>query len=134
MTVTSTLLLSAACGGSTADQESVDRESSPSGTTSATTSAPTSATAGGPSSAPPSALAADGIAITTAASDFGTMLFDQPGQAIYPFDIETAGRPACYDECAVAWPPVLTTGDPQAAGEVAQTCWAPSHATTDPRR
>jgi predicted lipoprotein with Yx(FWY)xxD motif len=46
------------------------------------------------------------------------MLFDQGGQAIYLFDRETAGRPDCYGECAAAWPPVLTTGSPQAAGAV----------------
>jgi predicted lipoprotein with Yx(FWY)xxD motif len=46
------------------------------------------------------------------------MLFDQPGQAIYLFEKETAGRPDCYGDCAVAWPPVLTTGHPQATGEV----------------
>ena len=33
------------------------------------------------------------------------MLFDQPGQAIYLFDKETAGRPDCYGDCAAAWPP-----------------------------
>ncbi len=46
------------------------------------------------------------------------MLFDQPGQAIYLFDKETAGRPDCYGDCAAAWPPVLTTGSPEATGDV----------------
>lgn len=40
------------------------------------------------------------------------MLFDSTGQAIYLFDIETTSKPRCYDECAKAWPPVLTTGAP----------------------
>ncbi len=46
------------------------------------------------------------------------MLFDQPGQAIYLFDLETAGRPECYGDCAANWPPVLTTATPQATGDV----------------
>jgi predicted lipoprotein with Yx(FWY)xxD motif len=46
------------------------------------------------------------------------MLFDERGQAIYLFDRETTAEPDCYEECAEAWPPVLTTGEPQAAGDV----------------
>ena len=56
--------------------------------------------------------------IKTAASDFGPMLFDESGQAIYLFDKEKTERPECYDACADAWPPVLTKGDPSGTGEV----------------
>lgn len=56
----------------------------------------------------------------SADSPFGDVLFDHTGQAIYVFDVETTSKPACYDECAVAWPPVLTKGDP-IAGEGAVT-------------
>jgi predicted lipoprotein with Yx(FWY)xxD motif len=56
----------------------------------------------------------DGTRIITADSPFGTMLFDRTGQAIYLFDKERTASPACYGACAQAWPPVLTTGDPQA--------------------
>jgi predicted lipoprotein with Yx(FWY)xxD motif len=44
------------------------------------------------------------------------MLFDDRNQAIYLFDAETDATPACYEDCAADWPPVLTDGDPQAAG------------------
>ncbi len=54
--------------------------------------------------------------ITVADSEFGPMLFDGAGQAIYLFDKETTDRPQCYDACAQAWPPVLTKGPPQARG------------------
>ena len=80
-----------------------------------TTSAPFETTAGAPS---PTTTAAEGIHLRTGDSDYGPMLFDQPGQAIYLFDRETTGRPDCYGDCASAWPPVLTSGSPQAAGAV----------------
>lgn len=55
-----------------------------------------------------------GARIAAADSEFGTMLFDDTGQAIYLFDVETTSKPRCYEACAEAWPPVLTTGDPVA--------------------
>ncbi len=55
-----------------------------------------------------------GIRVIADDSEFGTMLYGADGQAIYLFDLEEAGRPRCYGECASAWPPVLTTGDPVA--------------------
>jgi predicted lipoprotein with Yx(FWY)xxD motif len=56
--------------------------------------------------------------IIAADSQFGSVLYDASGQAIYLFDAETSSVPKCYDECAQAWPPVLTTGAPRAKGEV----------------
>ena len=56
--------------------------------------------------------------ITTFSSAYGPMLFDKSGQAIYLFDHETSTEPRCYDECAEAWPPVLTRGKPVASGQV----------------
>ena len=58
------------------------------------------------------------LGITADDSEYGTMLFDERGQAIYLFDKETSDSPACYDDCATAWPPVLTEGAPEADGEV----------------
>lgn len=42
------------------------------------------------------------------------MLYDASGQAIYLFDAEQTSRPECYGDCAAAWPPVLTDGEPRA--------------------
>ncbi len=56
--------------------------------------------------------------IIAAGSNFGTILYDATGQPIYLFDAEETSRPECYDECAQAWPPVLTTGEPSAKGLV----------------
>jgi predicted lipoprotein with Yx(FWY)xxD motif len=58
------------------------------------------------------------LGISTDDSDYGPMLFDERGQAIYLFDRETSGTPACYDDCAAEWPPVLTQGTPGAGGGV----------------
>lgn len=66
-----------------------------------------------------SALAGTGV--KTAASDFGVILFDSAGQAIYLFDKEKSATAACYGACAEAWPPVLTKGAPKALGEVKQS-------------
>ncbi len=62
--------------------------------------------------------AKSGTTITTYDSQYGQMLFDRSGQAIYLFDAETTSEPECYDACAEAWPPVLTRGEPVAAGRV----------------
>jgi predicted lipoprotein with Yx(FWY)xxD motif len=57
-----------------------------------------------------------GVTVTTADSQFGQVLFDGDDRAIYYFDKETSDRSECYGDCAVAWPPVLTDGAPEAAG------------------
>jgi len=59
-----------------------------------------------------------GTTITAAGSDYGTVLFDATGQAVYLFDVETTAEPRCYGACADAWPPVLTSGDPQGGPRV----------------
>jgi predicted lipoprotein with Yx(FWY)xxD motif len=58
------------------------------------------------------------LGITADDSEYGTMLFDERGQAIYLFDKETSDEAQCYDDCATAWPPVLTEGPPEADGDV----------------
>ena len=55
-----------------------------------------------------------GTVIESAKSEFGRMLFDGTGQAIYLFDKEQTTKPECYGACAEAWPPVLTKGMPTA--------------------
>jgi predicted lipoprotein with Yx(FWY)xxD motif len=62
----------------------------------------------------PAPGAAPGVTIKTSTSDYGTILFDGDDQAIYLFDKESGPKSECYGDCASAWPPVLTKGDPQA--------------------
>jgi predicted lipoprotein with Yx(FWY)xxD motif len=57
---------------------------------------------------------AAGTVITTGASEFGRMLFDSRKQAIYIFENDSRSKTVCYGECAEAWPPVFTKGEPRA--------------------
>jgi predicted lipoprotein with Yx(FWY)xxD motif len=58
--------------------------------------------------------AARGRTIKAVQSQFGSIVGDGRGQAVYVFDKERAGRSECYGDCARAWPPVLTRGRPVA--------------------
>ncbi|SNR42728.1 Predicted lipoprotein with conserved Yx(FWY)xxD motif [Haloechinothrix alba] len=90
--------------------------SEPSGEPGSTTGAGP-ATGGTPAETTATTDADTGTLVTTEDSEFGEMLFDGRGQAIYLFDRETSSEPECYDACAAAWPPVLTDGAPRAGGD-----------------
>jgi len=55
-----------------------------------------------------------GTRIKAIDSQFGTILGDGRGQAVYLFDEERSSRSECYGDCAAAWPPVLARGRPVA--------------------
>jgi predicted lipoprotein with Yx(FWY)xxD motif len=59
-----------------------------------------------------------GTTLTIRNSDFGTMLFDSRRQAIYILENDRKGKSVCYGECAEAWPPVVTKGEPVAGNDV----------------
>jgi predicted lipoprotein with Yx(FWY)xxD motif len=62
----------------------------------------------------PAARPRRGRTIRVVDSQFGAVLADITGEAVYLFDAETSPRPACYGACAAAWPPVLARGVPVA--------------------
>jgi len=104
------VLLAAGCGSaedrpSSKGADSTAEKPSPSPTPSSATVSPSETSRPGP-------------VIKTAGSDYGPMLFDRSGQAIYMFAKETSSRPECYAACAADWPPVLTRGLPRASGDV----------------
>ena len=117
----------AACG----DDPAPDADE-PASTASATDDATDEATASPTASPTPSPTpepTEPGTRIVVSDSEFGQMLFDSTGQAIYLFDIETTSKPECYDGCAEAWPPVLTTGDPVAGPGVETSLLATTERT-----
>jgi predicted lipoprotein with Yx(FWY)xxD motif len=85
-------LLAAACGGTS----------------------PTTA-ASSPSASPAASPAAAGATIAVATnSKLGQILVDGRGITVYLFVVDTGTTSTCYTSCAAVWPPVLTTGAPQA--------------------
>jgi len=61
---------------------------------------------------------AKGTTITVGDSEYGSMLFGSNERAIYIFQNDRKGKTVCYGECADAWPPVFTKGEPKARGGV----------------
>jgi predicted lipoprotein with Yx(FWY)xxD motif len=101
------LLALAGCGGDDDDQ--------------ATRPPPTEAATTQGESDRPAEPRPTGTTITLGDSEFGSMLFDSKKQAIYIFENDRRGETVCYDECAEAWPPVITKGEPRAARGVKQS-------------
>jgi predicted lipoprotein with Yx(FWY)xxD motif len=67
---------------------------------------------------PKKPAAKKGTEVIAAGSEFGEMLYGADKQAIYIFENDPKGKSACYGECAAAWPPVYTDGEPQAGAGV----------------
>lgn len=64
-------------------------------------------------SASPSTSASATIAVATN-SKLGQILVDGKGITVYLFVKDTGTSSTCYTSCAQLWPPVLTSGAPQA--------------------
>lgn len=56
--------------------------------------------------------------------EHGSYLVDQEGMALYLFEADAQGgegsepQSNCYDDCATAWPPLITEGEPQVHDEL----------------
>jgi predicted lipoprotein with Yx(FWY)xxD motif len=94
-TAAASMMFAAACGGS-----------SPS-----TAASSPSTAASSPSQSP--AEAGETIMVATN-SKLGQILVDEKGMTVYLFVADTGTTSTCYTSCATIWPPVLTTGAPQA--------------------
>ncbi|MGW5780367.1 COG4315 family predicted lipoprotein [Streptomyces sp. NPDC003863] len=101
-------LCTAVCGGCSSNTKTTGQaSSSPATTQSAMTSA---------SASPGASTAAGGGTSVAVASvgKFGDILVDSQGKTLYLFEKDTSTTSTCYDACATAWPPTLTTGAPTA--------------------
>ncbi len=47
------------------------------------------------------------------AGDVGMVLVDSKGMTLYEFEKDQGTQSSCYGACAEAWPPLLTSGEPQ---------------------
>jgi predicted lipoprotein with Yx(FWY)xxD motif len=117
--VTKTLTLGAAaavlalltgCGSSSSSSSSSPASTTPETTTAAPSS---SATTSGSSAS----TEGEGTVVSTTKGDLGTYLVAGPKHAtVYLFEADEGGKSACSGACAHAWPPVITSGKPQASG------------------
>jgi predicted lipoprotein with Yx(FWY)xxD motif len=105
------LLALAGCGSD--DDGSSDGAQAPPATTTEAATAP-STTESTPAPASDPEPERTGTQIDLGESDYGTMLFGPKQQAIYIFERDSEDTTVCYDDCAAAWPPVYTKGEPQA--------------------
>jgi predicted lipoprotein with Yx(FWY)xxD motif len=109
------LLAVAACGGA-------DEEEPASGSAATATATPTPTTTASPEpDSTPAPIDRKGTRIVLADSEFGPMLYNASKQAIYIFQNDEKNTSNCYDECAEAWPPVFTKGEPDAGKGVNQS-------------
>jgi len=86
-------------------------------------SSPSTGSANSPGAANPSPSSASAGAKVAVAnnSKLGPILVDEKGMTLYLFVKDTGTSSTCYDQCATFWPPLLTTGTPQAGSGVNQS-------------
>ncbi len=101
------LLVVTGCGGSSSSSGESGAYGSGSGETGTTKSAKSEtggeASAGGP-----------GVVAVAKSSELGPVLVDSKGFTVYDFHKDKGTKSACYGACAKGWPPLTTSGAPQA--------------------
>jgi predicted lipoprotein with Yx(FWY)xxD motif len=59
-------------------------------------------------------LAAQAAKVGVRSTSLGRILVDSRGRTLYLFEKDKGRRSACYGQCAVYWPPLLSNGKPLA--------------------
>ena len=54
--------------------------------------------------------------VSVADSPLGPLLVDGSGRTLYLFEKDRNGKSACSGQCAVFWPPLITSGKPRVTG------------------
>jgi predicted lipoprotein with Yx(FWY)xxD motif len=113
VTVLALLLALGACAADPVDdsEEAASDTADPAGVGLASQAPPAA-----PSAAP--SITAGTMVTTGSAEPYGAVLTDGTGMTLYVFFEDSGGRSMCYDACAQNWPPLLTTAEPVAAGEI----------------
>lgn len=57
-----------------------------------------------------------GPKVAVVSSDYGRILANGRGRALYLFTSDTGPSSTCYDACAIAWPPYIVRSKPRAVG------------------
>ena len=109
------LALAGCGGGDTGGTDTADAEATTESEDTATPSEEATADDEEPASGSDTA-GQDDAAIQLGDTSLGQVIVDAEGMTLYMFDKDTEGISACYDDCAVAWPPLLAEGEP-AVGE-----------------
>jgi predicted lipoprotein with Yx(FWY)xxD motif len=103
--------LLAGCGSSSSTTTSTTTATSPTTATQATSTASTS------TAAPASTSSASGEMVVTKHGKLGTILAaGSKRMTVYLFEADKGSESTCSGACAGVWPPVTTSGSPQASG------------------
>jgi predicted lipoprotein with Yx(FWY)xxD motif len=62
------------------------------------------------------AAQAKGAVVSTAKTSLGQIVVNSNGRTLYLFGKDSNGKSSCTGTCAVAWPPLITSGKPTSTG------------------
>jgi predicted lipoprotein with Yx(FWY)xxD motif len=107
----------AGCGGGNSDTESTSTGGGAYGGGSAKSESAYGAGGSAKEASSKTASAPSGAAAVSTANvpKLGRVLVDSNGFTLYDFHKDKGTQSACYGPCAAAWPPLTTSGSPQAA-------------------
>lgn len=115
-------MAAAACAAGVTLAASACTSSSTSSNSEATAPPPSSAQVSSPSATASASESASGSAETVDLKSIsgipGMALVDEDGKTLYLFEADKNGTSTCTGPCAAAWPPVTTSGAPQAGSGV----------------